>query len=280
MFRDKYRQQITWGITVFILLFMAIACYFLFLRWGNVVKGWNTISGILAPVSFGLIIAYLLDSLVSAFIHLFERIPLPARANKARWGKVYRALSIVASEVIFVLVIALLISSIIPQIIDSLMTIISNIDTYAANLEAWSTPLLEDYPAVKPYVLEQFKAAETFVTDFLKNDLLSVITRVTSGLFEVGTYVYNFIIGLIVSISIQPWTSQWMDVVSIYICPLGAALAGVMFFWVLSKKSALEEVNNGAKKPIGSWFYPLGKYVYIPLSLAALVLGIIYGGIG
>ena len=88
------------------------------------------------------------------------------------------------------------------------------------------------------------------------------------------------VIGLIVSISIQPWTSQWMDVVSIYICPLGAALAGIMFFWVLSKKSALEEVNNGAKKPIGSWFYPLGKYVYIPLSLAALVLGIIYGGIG
>ena len=88
------------------------------------------------------------------------------------------------------------------------------------------------------------------------------------------------VIGLIVSISIHPWTSQWMDVVSIYICPLGAALAGVMFFWVLSKKSALEEVNNGAKKPIGSWFYPLGKYVYIPLSLAALVLGIIYGGIG
>ena len=88
------------------------------------------------------------------------------------------------------------------------------------------------------------------------------------------------VIGLIVSISIQPWTSQWMDVVSIYICPLGAALAGVMFFWVLSKKSALEEVNNGAKKPIGSWFYPLGKYIYIPFAIAALVLGIIYGGIG
>ena len=88
------------------------------------------------------------------------------------------------------------------------------------------------------------------------------------------------VIGLVVSISIQPWTSQWMDVVSIYICPLGAALAGVMFFWVLSKKSALEEVNNGAKKPIGSWFYLLGKYIYIPFAIAALVLGIKYGGIG
>ncbi len=200
MFREKYRQQIIWGITIFILLFTAIACYFLFLRWGNVVKTWNTISSILAPVSFGLIIAYLLDSLVSAIVHLFEKIPLPAHANRQKIGKVYRALSIVASELIFIMVIALLISSIIPQIIDSLMAIISNIDTYAANLEAWSTPLLEDYPEIKPYVLDQFKAAETFVTDFLKNDLLSVITRVTSGLFEVGTYVYNFIIGLIVSI--------------------------------------------------------------------------------
>ena len=47
------------------------------------------------------------------------------------------------------------------------------------------------------------------------------------------------VIGLVVSIAIQPWTSQWMDVVSIYICPLGAALAGIMFFWVLGKERHL-----------------------------------------
>ena len=88
------------------------------------------------------------------------------------------------------------------------------------------------------------------------------------------------VIGLVVSIAIQPWTSQWMDVVSIYICPLGAALAGIMFFWVLTKQKALEAVNQGGKKPIGSWFYPLGKYVYIICAVLALILGIKYGGIG
>ena len=36
----------------------------------------------------------------------------------------------------------------------------------------------------------------------------------------------------------------------------------------------------GAKKPIGPWFYILGKYIYIPFAIAALVLGIKYGGIG
>ncbi len=88
------------------------------------------------------------------------------------------------------------------------------------------------------------------------------------------------VIGCIVALLIQPWTSQWMDVVSIYICPLGAMLAGIMFFWVLKKESALEEVNHGAKKPIGAWFYNLGKYIYVPLALLALILGAIYGGIG
>lgn len=88
------------------------------------------------------------------------------------------------------------------------------------------------------------------------------------------------VIGALVSIMIQPWTSQWMDVVSIYICPLGAMLAGIMFFYVLKKETALSAVSDGIKKPIGSWFYPLGKYVYVPLALIALIAGAIYGGIG
>ena len=88
------------------------------------------------------------------------------------------------------------------------------------------------------------------------------------------------VIGLVVSIAIQPWTSQWMDVVSIYICPLGAALAGVMFFWVLGKEKAIAAVNEGAKKPIGGWFFPLGKWVYVICAIAALILGVMYGGIG
>ena len=91
------------------------------------------------------------------------------------------------------------------------------------------------------------------------------------------------IVGVAVALTIQPWTSQWMDVVSIYICPLGALLAGIMFFWVMKKDTALAAVHEGrtaGKKDIGGWFYPLGKWVYCAASLAALILGAIYGGIG
>ena len=89
-------------------------------------------------------------------------------------------------------------------------------------------------------------------------------------------------LGAVVSLMIQPWTSQWMDIVSIYICPMGALLAGIMFFWVLKKNTALEAVNEGhlGGKPLGKHFYPVGRYVYCLCALIALIAGAVYGGIG
>lgn len=88
------------------------------------------------------------------------------------------------------------------------------------------------------------------------------------------------VLGLGVSICIQGIVSDWMDVVSIYICPLGAGLAGVMFCWVLGKKYVENAVNRGHTKPVGGWFYPLYKYVFCGVCVLVLVVGALVGGIG
>ena len=100
------------------------------------------------------------------------------------------------------------------------------------------------------------------------------------GMKRIPAVIVIHAIGLVVALLIQPWTSQWMDMISIYICPLGAALAGVMFFWVMKKETVLEAVNLGSNKQIGSWFHPFGKWVYVPLCIIALIAGAILGGIG
>lgn len=87
-------------------------------------------------------------------------------------------------------------------------------------------------------------------------------------------------VGAAVSICIQGIVSDWMDIVSIYICPLGAGLASIMFFWVLGRKFVETEVNKGRKKPIGNWFYPLGKYVFTGMCILVLIVGAVMGGIG
>ena len=92
---------------------------------------------------------------------------------------------------------------------------------------------------------------------------------------------WGFILACIGSaVGIQAIVSDWMDVVSIYICPLGALLAGILFFWVAGKDFVLAAVNKGAGKPIGAWFYPLSKYVYCACALLALIAGALLGGIG
>jgi NSS family neurotransmitter:Na+ symporter len=85
---------------------------------------------------------------------------------------------------------------------------------------------------------------------------------------------------LVVGLCIQLLVSDWMDVCTTYLCPVGAFLAGVMFFWFMGKDKVLEEVNKGREKPLGAWFYPLAKYVFCGVTLVVLVAGSILGGIG
>lgn len=88
------------------------------------------------------------------------------------------------------------------------------------------------------------------------------------------------VIGAVISVVIQGIVSDWMDVLSIYICPLGAGLAGIMFFWLCGKDYVEEQINKGREKPFTKWFVPVCKYLYIPVCFLVLILGIALGGIG
>lgn len=100
------------------------------------------------------------------------------------------------------------------------------------------------------------------------------------GLGRVKAAVCMLAIGCVCALCIQAVVSEWMDVVSIYICPLGALLAGVMFFWIAGRDFAEDEASRGSRRRIGRWFYPSGKYVYCTLAAVALIAGALCGGIG
>ena len=87
-------------------------------------------------------------------------------------------------------------------------------------------------------------------------------------------------LALAVGLCIQGIVSGWMDFVSIYICPLGAGLAGIMFFWVYGSDFAKKEAEKGRPKPLGSWFRFMTAYVFCGLTIAVFILGIIFGGLG
>ena len=59
----------------------------------------------------------------------------------------------------------------------------------------------------------------------------------------------------------------WMDIVSIYIIPIGATLGAVSWFWVMKKEDLLEEINKGTAKPHGSLWFNAGRWLYVPCAL-------------
>lgn len=114
-------------------------------------------------------------------------------------------------------------------------------------------------------------------------NLLEVPINFLQDQFKLKRWIPTVIIhavSLAIALVIQPWTSQWMDMVSIYILPLGAVTAGIMFFWVMKKETAIGAAQLGSDKPVMKWFIPFGKYVFVPLCVLCFVLGIAWGGIG
>ena len=61
---------------------------------------------------------------------------------------------------------------------------------------------------------------------------------------------------------IYDW-GPWMDIVSIYIIPIGATLGAVSWFWVMKKEELLSEINKGAAKPHGNLWHSAGRYLYV-----------------
>ncbi len=65
---------------------------------------------------------------------------------------------------------------------------------------------------------------------------------------------------------ISKW-GPWMDLVSIYIIPIGATLGAVSWFYIMKKDQLLAAVNTGSQRQRGCFWYCVGRYIYVPLAI-------------
>ena len=60
---------------------------------------------------------------------------------------------------------------------------------------------------------------------------------------------------------ISKW-GPWMDLVSIYIIPIGATLGAISWFYVMKKDEIMDAVGTKSK-----FWYAVGRYLYVPAAL-------------
>ncbi|PID67197.1 MAG: sodium-dependent transporter [Fusobacteriales bacterium] len=101
-------------------------------------------------------------------------------------------------------------------------------------------------------------------------------------LSRITSVVIVMILGISVGVFLEDGNilGKWMDFISIYIIPVGACLAGFMFFWVCGDKFAYDAIMMGRENKDIKWIIPVGKYIFCGLTLFVIIAGIIYNGIG
>jgi NSS family neurotransmitter:Na+ symporter len=140
--------------------------------------------------------------------------------------------------------------------------------------------ILQDIPLGRLFAIILYSAMIFAGVSSLQNmfevvgeSLLNSIPKLTRKVMLVLLCVICLGIGLHME-PIFRW-GPWLDIVSIYIIPLGATLGAISWFWIMKKDELLAEINKGAAKVQGKFWYITGKFVYVPLALLLCVIALI-----
>lgn len=85
-----------------------------------------------------------------------------------------------------------------------------------------------------------------------------------------------FVFGLGVNMEMISQWGPFMDIISIYIIPIGASIGAVTWFYVLAKDKLIGEINQGSEKKYGDKWYKIGKYIYTPIAIILCVIALIF----
>lgn len=122
--KDKLRQKKWYPYAVAACI--AVAFYVILTHLGSITSGLLTFIGYFDTVILGCVIAYIMNPLAM----LFERTVFA----KVGQGKLKWSMSIGAAVILLILMLGFLLRTLIPQLMDSLVMLVSNMDVYLASL--------------------------------------------------------------------------------------------------------------------------------------------------
>lgn len=202
--KNRLKEKLARGMFVFLVIAACILFYFALLRVGQISGAVRMIFSVSKPVIYGLAIAYLLNPIVKNV----DRVLIPLLKKRfpriKKQEQISRAAGILISLVILLAVIVALLNMMIPELYssirDMILTVPSQMNRFVNSLSELNTSdstlgrLFEN-------IMEE---ATRFVQDWMRTDLMAqvneVMTSVTAGFINVVKELFNFLIGIIVSV--------------------------------------------------------------------------------
>lgn len=199
MINKDEKSKIKIGIAI---ASFSIVFYLILQNFNTVTDVSKWLLGVFSSFIAGICIAFVLNVLMSFFEEkVFTKFKF---MGKPKVQKFKRPISVVLTLIIFLGILTLIVSFIIPQFIESAQLLAGNIDSYMASLEQFANKILTNLgtsSSINETIIDLLSTFSTYILDFLGTaapKILETTVNITSGIIN-GFIGFIFAIYLLVS---------------------------------------------------------------------------------
>ena len=202
------KTYIYWGVTAVCVIAVCIVLNYVVRERQAFMGILRMVAGILAPITYGAVLAYLTAPVYNGAREFCEGTLRPSTKSEKKLKRAGKVYGTITSLLLVCVVIFGLLRLLLPQIWESISGLNAALPTYIENLYMWIRKLLEDNPEFESMVLSNLTYVLTEFQDwgrgfFTRMDAEWVgtfISSLSSGVMTAVTQVMNALIGLIVMV--------------------------------------------------------------------------------
>lgn len=177
---------------------LSILFFFLLFKMDTVFYYLKAAIDTLMPFIIGCVMAYLIYPISQAITAYLDKV------TGEKHKKFSQTVGIFLGLLLFGLAIYLLLWMLLPQLLDSITSIVVGMPSMVDSLSRWMTGLLQDNPRLQETANLALKSSSTQLEMWLSDTLIpkaqELITTLSASVISVFGFLFNFIIGIIVCI--------------------------------------------------------------------------------
>lgn len=178
----------------------AIAVMVIF-NFDSVMAKLSVLGAVTTPIIIGIFCAYLLNPLMTR-IETGPLKKLSDSTNKKNRSKA-RGIALTLTMLLVLVILGLIVIMVIPQLIENLIVIFSNMDSYINTIKEWLSNIFDDNPTLVEFLGNPLDDFNKFIAGIWKeysSELMNIAGNVASTVWAVIDTMKNVLIGLIISI--------------------------------------------------------------------------------
>lgn len=201
---SKIKEHFNKGMTAFLIVLTCIVCYFAILRFSVISDIIGEFIGIISPIIYGVVIAYLLNPIVKK-VEIYVSVFLKRYIKKeAVIQKISRCIGIIAAMTFAIALVVALLNMVVPELYKSIRDLVI---TLPDQISAWIEKIgdiQEENTTVNSILKNAVVQGSLALENWVKTDLLRqtnvIMSSVTTGVLSVVNTITDFLIGIIVAV--------------------------------------------------------------------------------